>query len=74
MKERGLLDAVADETGSKSSIRKRLPMTFVATKLHAFCDRPRDEKLKVFGEPIWSEISAADIRRVFGSLVDRLRN
>jgi hypothetical protein len=30
--------------------------------------------LKVYGEPIWSEISAADIRRVLGSLVDRLRN
>lgn len=104
------------------------PAALVATKLHAFCDRSRDEKrasdaydifrliesydregdvvaalndgphglaevvrelaaeqlvenaerviryLKVYGEPVWSEISAADIRRVLGSLVDRLRN
>jgi hypothetical protein len=104
------------------------PAALVATKLHAFCDRPRDEKrasdaydifrlvesydrdggvadtlnkgprglaevvhelaaerlvesaerviryLKVYGEPIWSEISAADIRRVLGSLVSRLRD
>lgn len=30
--------------------------------------------LKVYGEPVWSEISGDDIRRVFGSLVVRLRN
>ena len=104
------------------------PAALVATKLHAFCDRPRDEKrasdaydifrlveahdadgsvaaaindgprglaeavhelaadklvenaervvryLKVYGEPVWDEISSDDIRRVLGSLVARLRN
>ena len=30
--------------------------------------------LKVYGEPFWDEISSDDIRRVFGSLVVRLRN
>lgn len=104
------------------------PAALVATKLHAFCDRPRDEKrasdaydifrlveahdadgsvaaaindgprglaeavhelaadklvenaervvryLKVYGEPVWGEISSDDIRRVLGSLVARLRN
>lgn len=103
------------------------PAALVATKLHAFCDRPRDEKrasdaydifrlveihdrdgaiasamndgipgladavrelatdkfvdgaervvryLKTYGEPVWAEITADDLRRVIGALVTALR-